>query len=227
MGAAALKQSLGITLNEWTLLEQALTHRSYLNENRQWPLEHNERLEYIGDAVLELVTSEYLFRRYPGFQEGELTILRASLVRNEALAAVAGKFGVWECMYLSKGERRSEGRARDRIVACAVEAIIGAIYLDQGLQSAHSFAMKHILQNVDEALLRKKDAKSEFQEKAQANERITPTYQVLEESGKDHARNFIVGVFLGSTMIATGNGPAKRLAEEAAANEALRIKGWK
>src|SRR3989344_5837414 len=102
MGAAALKQSLGITLNEWTLLEQALTHRSYLNENRQWPLEHNERLEYLGDAVLELVTSEYLFRRYPGFQEGELTILRASLVRNEALAAVAGKFGVWECMYLSK-----------------------------------------------------------------------------------------------------------------------------
>lgn len=227
MGTAALRQRLSIALNDWTLLEQALTHRSYLNDNKQWPLEHNERLEYLGDAVLELVISDHLFRTYPKFQEGELTMLRAKLVRNETLASVAEKFGIWECMHLSKGEQRSEGRTRDRILACAVEAMIGAIYLDQGMRTASSFIMKHVLQDIDEALLRKKDAKSELQEKAQSIEKITPTYQILEESGLDHAKNFIVGVFLGSTMIAKGNGPAKRLAEEEAANEALRIKGWK
>lgn len=227
MGAAALKHRLGITLSDWTLLEQALTHRSYLNDNKQWPLEHNERLEYLGDAVLELVISDYLFKRYPKFQEGELTTLRAKLVRNETLASVAEKFGVWECMHLSKGEQKSEGRARDRITACAIEAIIGALYLDQGIRVATSFVMKHVLQDIDETLLRKKDAKSELQEKAQSFEKATPTYKVLEETGFDHAKNFVVGVFLGSIMIAKGNGPAKRLAEEEAANEALKIKGWK
>ena len=225
MGSAALKQKLGIRLNDWTLLEQALTHRSYLNDNKQWPLEHNERLEFLGDAVLELVISDHLFRTYPGFQEGELTVLRAKLVRNETLAVVAARFCVWECMYVSKGERKAEKRSRDRITACAIEAIIGAIYLDQGMNVVRSFVMSHVLRDIDEALLRSKDAKSEFQEKAQSIERTTPTYSVLEESGPDHAKNFVVGVFLGSTMIATGNGLAKRLAEEEAAKSALSIKG--
>ena len=226
MGTAALKQRLGISLNDWTLLEQALTHRSYLNDNRQWPLEHNERLEFLGDAVLELTISDFLFKTYPRFQEGDLTTLRAKLVRNEVLAGIGDKFGLWECMHLSKGEQRAEKRARDRIVACAIEAIIGAIYLDQGIRAARAFIMKHVLQEIDEAFLEKKDAKSKFQEKAQLFERTTPTYQMLEQSGPDHARDFVVGVFLGSTMIAKGNGPAKRLAEEEAAKSALSTKGW-
>lgn len=227
MGTAALKHKIGIGFNDWTLLEQALTHRSYLNENRQWPLEHNERLEYLGDAVLELIISDYLFRTYPESQEGELTTLRTKLVRNETLAGTAERLGLWEYMHLSKGERRSAGRSRNRIMACTVEAMIGAIYLDQGMRGASSFVMRHVLQDIDEALLEKKDAKSELQEKAQLIEKTTPTYQVLGESGLDHAKNFVVGVFLGSTMIAKGNGPGKRLAEEEAANEALMIKGWK
>jgi len=130
-------------------------------------------------------------------------------------------------MHLSKGERRSAGRSRNRIMACTVEAMIGAIYLDQGMRGASYFVMRHVLQDIDEALLEKKDAKSELQEKAQLIEKTTPTYQVLGESGPDHAKNFVVGVFLGSTMIAKGNGSAKRLAEEEAANQALSIKGWK
>jgi ribonuclease III len=226
MSGVALKQRLGVSLKDWTLLEQALTHRSYLNENRQWPLEHNERLEFLGDTVLELVISNHLFRTYPQFQEGELTQLRAKLVCNEVLARVAEKFNVWESMYLSNGERKSGGRARDRIMACAIEAIIGAVYLDQGLRTVSSFIMKHVLQDIDEALLGSKDGKSELQEKAQAIEKTTPTYQVLEDNGPDHERNYIVGVFLGSTMIATGYGLTKKLAEEEAAKSALKTRGW-
>lgn len=227
MGAAALKHRLGIQLKDWTLVEQALTHRSYLNENKCWPLEHNERLEYLGDAVLELVTTDHLFRTYPNSSEGELTQFRSKIVQNERLAQIGERFGIWDAMYLSKGERRSEGRARERIVACTVEALIGAIYLDQGFRFASSFITKHILQEIDDALLTTKDAKSKFQEKAQAMEGVTPTYRVMSESGLDHAKHFVVGVYLGSAMVATGAGSAKRLAEEEAAKAALDTKGWK
>lgn len=226
MATAALEERLGVKFNDATLLEQALTHRSYVNEHRSYPLEHNERLEFLGDAVLELISSDFLFRSYPRHQEGGLTELRSRLVRNEVLTEVADRLGIWDSMRLGKGSLCVGKRTRDRLTACAIEAIIGALFLDQGLDAARSFVTKHVLRNVHGSVPERDDPKSELQEKAQSIERVTPRYQLLQESGLEHTKTFVVGVFLGSTMVAQGSGPAKKKAEVEAARAALKAKGW-
>lgn len=228
MSDAHLSKELGIQFRNPHLLTEALTHRSFLNENRNWHVGNNERLEFLGDAVLELVISEFLYSLFPSLQEGELTALRSKLVRNETLFRVGDDLSLYERLNLSRGQRNdNSSRVKERLVACAVEALIGAIYLDQGLEAVRSFVNQRLIKYLEQLLSQDSDAKSRFQEEAQRHDRITPTYHLLSESGLDHEKVFIVGVFLGSTMIAKGNGPAKRLAEEEAANEALRIKGWK
>ncbi|MEK7552730.1 MAG: ribonuclease III [Patescibacteria group bacterium] len=210
------------------LLRQALTHRSYLNEHREANWDHNERLEFLGDAVLELVVTDYLFGRYPKETEGDLTAYRAALVNTDTLAEVAIDLGVNDYLLLSKGEAKDTGRARQVILANAFESIIGAIYLDQGLTAARDF----IVNNFDgraEAVIaarRIQDAKSFFQEKAQATEELTPTYEVLSEVGPDHHKTFTVGLYLGTNLVATGVGRSKQEAEQAAARRALVERGW-
>ena len=205
------------------LLLESLTHRSYLNERPSWHLPHNERLEYLGDAVLELVISEELFKKFPDFPEGQLTVLRAALVNYQMLARIAEEIGVDDFILLSRGERRDQGKAREVILANALEAIIGAIYLDQGLEKTRAFVKKFVASHLDEVLKTKsyKDAKSELQEIIQERLKITPTYRVLEESGPAHKRLFKVGVYFGEQFAAEGIGASKQEAELEAAKNAL------
>ncbi len=209
------------------LLLNALTHRSYINENPSWHLEHNERLEFLGDAVLELVVTEHLYRTYPN-PEGELTNWRAALVNAIMLAKIASKLNVNDYMLLSRGEAKDTGRARQYILANAMEAIIGAVYLDQGYQASAKFIHEFVMPELPDILADKsyKDAKSSFQEQAQERVGITPSYEVLQEWGPDHAKNFKVGVFLHKELVAEGVGPAKQDAQQAAAEAALKAKGW-
>ncbi len=209
------------------LLAQALTHRSYLNENPKWQLDHNERLEFLGDAVLELAVTEYLYEHYPN-PEGELTNWRAALVNYQMMAKIAQDLKVNDYLYLSRGESRDTGRARQVILANAMEAIIGAIYLDRGYDISFEFIERTILKELPAILKDKsyKDPKSTFQEKAQDRVGITPAYEVLEQWGPDHARQFRIGVFLGREKIADGVGPSKQDAQQAAAQAALDKKKW-
>lgn len=223
-----LEKHLGIELKNKDLLVQALCHRSYLNENPKSNLEHNERLEFLGDAVLELVTTEYLYKKYPKKNEGELTGLRAALVNAKMLAEIAKELNLNEFLLLSRGEREETGKARIYILANTFEAMIGAIYLDQGYKTCQNFLEKRLISRlpgvIEKGLI--KDAKSRFQEEAQERMGITPTYKALEEFGPDHAKNFIVGVFLEKEMVATGRGSSKQEAEIEAAKKALEKKGW-
>ncbi|MEK7615654.1 MAG: ribonuclease III [Patescibacteria group bacterium] len=209
------------------LLRTALTHRSYLNENPSWNYEHNERLEFLGDAVLELVVTEYLYLNYSN-PEGEMTNWRAALVNSVMLSKVAGKIGLNEHLLLSRGEAKDTGRARQYILANAVEAVIGALYLDQGYEAAKKLIMEFIMDELASILQEKtyRDAKSRFQEEAQERLSITPNYQVLEEWGPDHARNFKVGVYLEKDLVGEGSGPSKQEAQQSAAEDALAKKGW-
>ena len=209
------------------ILLQALTHRSYLNENPKWGQEHNERLEFLGDAVLELVVTEYLYKTYPN-PEGEMTNWRASLVNAVMLARIATEFDLNDYILLSKGEAKDTGRARQYILANAMESLIGAIYLDGGYDASKKFIEKFILKELSGIIENQlyRDAKSLFQEKAQEKAGITPTYEVLKEWGPDHARNFQVGVFLEKEMIGVGDGPSKQEAQQVAASDALKKKGW-
>ena len=222
-----LEQKIGIQFQNKDLLLMALTHRSYLNENPKWGQDHNERLEFLGDAVLELVVTEYLYKTYPN-PEGEMTNWRAALVNAVMLAKIAGEFDLNDYILLSKGEARDTGRARQYILANAMESLIGAIYLDRGYDASEKFINKFILKElpgiIENQLYR--DAKSLFQEKAQEKAGITPTYEVLKEWGPDHARNFQVGVFLEKEMIGVGDGPSKQEAQQVAASDALKKKGW-
>ncbi len=222
-----LESFLDINFKNKDLLLQALTHRSYLNENPKFQLDHNERLEFLGDAVLELVVTDYLYRNYPG-PEGELTALRASLVNSKMLAKVGTSLGVNDFLLLSKGEAKDQGRARQYILTDAVEAIIGAAYLDQGYKLAEKFIHKFILPELDTIIKEKlhKDAKSLFQELAQEKVGITPFYKVLKEWGPDHQRNFKIGVFLAKEQIGEGEGVSKQEAEQGAAKDAIKKKGW-
>jgi ribonuclease-3 len=201
-----------------------------LNENRGSGLEHNERLEFLGDAVLELVVTSYLFRKYPKKPEGELTAFRSAIVNTVSLIKVAETMGLNEFMLLSKGEAKDKGRARAVILANAVEAVIGAIYLDQGYNSAANFISENILNviDIDEIVKTKSwlDAKSRFQEKAQEKVGVTPSYKTLKETGPDHDKQFTLGVFLGDVQVALGSGPSKQEAEQKAAEKALQVKGW-
>ena len=222
-----LEQNLRIKFNNPDLLKQALVHRSYINENPDFYLDNNERLEFLGDAVLELAVTEYLYRNYPN-PEGELTSWRAALVNSKMLSKIAKKLEVDKYLLLSKGEEKDTEKAKECILANAFEAIIGAIYLDKGYEKAKEFIERNIIKELPEIIEKKlyKDPKSRFQEEAQEKVGITPTYKVLEEWGPDHRKHFIVGVFLKEELIAKGEGSSKQEAQEEAAKKALEIKGW-
>ncbi len=222
-----LESKIGIIFKNKDLLLQALTHRSYLNENHNWHLDHNERLEFLGDAVLELVVTDYLYNTYPN-PEGEMTNWRAALVNAIMLAKISSQFDLNDYVLLSRGEAKDTGRARQYILANAVEAVIGSIYLDQGYESSRKFISQFILSELPRIIEHHlyRDAKSLFQEQAQEKVGVTPTYEVLEEWGPDHARNFKVGVFLEKEKIGVGEGPSKQEAQQMAAEDGLKKKGW-
>lgn len=205
-------------------LKEALTHRSYLNENPSWKFQHNERLEFLGDAVLELIVTEILFDKYPKYDEGQLTTFRAALVNYQMLASVSKEFSLEKFLLLSHGEAKDMGRARDVILANAFESLVGAIYLDgnykQVKEFIERFVMPHLEEVIEKGLYR--DAKSLLQEKTQADLKLTPAYKVLEEVGPDHKKLFTVGVYFGDKLITTGKGLSKQDAEVEAAKKALQ-----
>jgi ribonuclease-3 len=225
---AKFEEISGIIFKNKELLRRAFTHRSYLNENRGMESSHNERLEFLGDAVLELLVTEYLFEKYPDSNEGDLTAYRASLVNAITLSEAAQKINVNDFLLLSKGEAKDTGKARQYILANTMEAIIGAIYLDQGYDSAKYFISKNLFHLIDKIIEDKSwiDAKSQFQEKAQEEESLTPQYKSLKEEGPDHDKRFTIGVYLGDQLVAEGEGMSKQEAEQAAARKALEIKKW-
>jgi len=222
-----LEKKLNLSFKNKDLLVQAFCHRSYLNEHPDFYLDHNERLEFLGDAVLELIVTEHLYRNYK-VPEGELTNWRAALVNAQNLARIAKNLGFEDYLLLSKGEAQDTGKARQYILANTFEAFLGGLYLDQGLEKTREFVKTHLLPDlpriIKEGLY--KDAKSRFQEEAQERVKITPTYRVLKEWGPDHAKHFVVGVFLGEQLVAQGEGSSKQEAEEEAAQNALKIKNW-
>jgi len=223
-----LEKKLGLKFKDKDLLHQAFTHRSYLNENPDFKLDHNERLEFLGDAVIELIVTEHLFKDYPEKAEGDLTNWRAALVNAKMLTSVAEDLGFNEFLLLSRGEGKELGKARAYILANAFEALLGALYLDSGYKPCDDFIKKYLLVNLAEIIKdgSYKDAKSKFQEEAQERVSITPNYKVIKESGPDHEKNFIVGVYLDKELVAEGKGTSKREAEEAAAELALDVKKW-
>ena len=218
---------LGLTFKNIDLLVEALTHRSYLNEHKAAG-PHNERLEFLGDAVLELAATHFLFNKFPSKPEGDLTAYRASLVNTVSLAESAKKMGLNDMLLLSKGEAKDTGRARDIILANAFEAVLGAIYLDQGYESAEAFVARHLYTKIDLIIENRayQDAKSRLQEAAQEKKNITPTYKTLTEEGPDHDKKFTVGVFLHDEEIGRGEGKSKQEGEQAAALSALDKTGW-
>jgi len=210
------------------VLLSAITHRSYLNEHREATWEHNERLEFLGDAVLELVVTDYLFHKYPEKPEGELTAVRAALVNTVSLAAASEELGVNDYLLMSKGEAKDVGRARQYILANAFEACIGAIYLDQGYEAAKTFIADRLFSKTDEIVRKRlwQDAKSRFQELSQEYASVTPTYETVAQNGPDHDRVFTVGVYLKQELVAEGQGRSKQEAEQQAAERAIEAKGW-
>jgi len=228
MEFGAFEKKIGHTFKDKRLLEQAFTHRSYLNENKSAGREHNERLEFLGDAVLELVVTEFLFAKYPQKPEGELTAYRAALVNTISIAGAATALGMNEFLLLSRGESRDTGRARQIILANAFEALIGALHLDAGYAVAKKFIADQLFHKTEEVVAKRlwQDAKSKLQEIAQERMKITPTYEVSSQSGPDHDRTFVVAAFIGEEKIAEGEGRSKQEAEQAAAEKALVVKGW-
>jgi len=221
---------LRVKFNNKDLLKQALVHRSYLNEHPDFPLNHNERLEFLGDAVLELIVTEYLFKNYPEKEEGELTNWRASLVNAKMLSIIADEIKIEGYLYLSKGEAKDkDSKARQFILADAVEAIIGAIYLDLGTVATEKFIQEKIISKLDYILENKLyfDPKSKFQETAQEKYSITPHYKVLSESGPDHDKIFEVGLYLANELVSRGKGSSKQEAQVKAAEAGTKKKGWK
>jgi len=222
-----LEKKLNIDFKNKALLEQAFCHRSYLNENPSFHSDHNERLEFLGDAVLELVVTEYLFKNYDN-PEGEMTNWRAALVNAITLSEIANKLNFGDFLLLSKGEVKDTGKARQYILANTFESFLGALYLDQGFEVCRDFVEKTVLcelpRILKEGLYR--DAKSHFQEQAQERVRITPTYKVIKEWGPDHAKSFVIGVFLDKELVAEGEGSSKQEAEEQAARNGLIAKDW-
>ncbi|MFA6423315.1 MAG: ribonuclease III [Patescibacteria group bacterium] len=220
------EEKIGFIFNDKNLLRQVFVHRSYINESPGFDLDHNERLEFLGDAVLELVVTEYLYKNYKN-PEGELTNWRAALVRGAMLSELAAVIEMEEFLYLSKGEAKSAGKARQIILANAFEALIGAIYLDQGYEASSKFIEKNLLYRLEEILEKKLyiDSKSRLQEIAQEQKGITPNYSLLKEFGPDHSKSFTIGVFLGDNLLGEGSGSSKQAAEQAAASNALE--NWK
>lgn len=228
MDFSKFEEYAGTAFKDKQLLRQAFVHRSFLNENKASTLEHNERLEFLGDAVLELIVTEYLFKKFPGKPEGELTAYRSALVNANTLASVADGIHVNDFLLLSKGEAKDNGRARQVILANAMESIIGAIFLDSGYGAAEKFVSQHVLPLTEKIIEQGSfiDSKSLFQEKAQENTGITPAYKTTKEEGPDHSKIFTVGVYLETELIVEGEGKSKQEAEQSAAQKALQIKGW-
>lgn len=223
-----LQALLSVQFNDVKVLLSAITHRSYLNEHREATQEHNERLEFLGDAVLELVVTDFLFNKYLDKPEGELTAVRAALVNTVSLSESSTKLGINDYLLMSKGEAKDTGRARNYILANAFEALIGALYIDQGYEAAKDFIAKHLFSKTEKIVDKQlwQDPKSRFQELAQEQTNITPTYETLGQVGPDHDRVFTVGVFLGKEKVAEGQGRAKQEAEQEAALKAMEVKNW-
>jgi len=225
MNISKLEEGINYTFEKKDYLHEAITHRSYLNEHHSWKYSHNERLEFLGDAVLEIAVTEELFNRYSDKDEGWMTSVRAALVNYIMLSQVAKEINLEEFLLMSKGEQKDSGRGRDVILANAMESLIGAIHLDGGYPAAKKFVNKFVLGHLSEVISKSLyvDAKSLLQEKVQASLKITPHYQTIEEAGPDHEKTFKVGVYFGSELIATGEGQAKQDGEVEAAKRALEI----
>ncbi len=218
----------GIIFKDKNLLKQAFIHRSYINENPNTGMTHNERLEFLGDAVLELIVTDFLYRKYDNYTEGELTAVRSALVNAVIISDVALASGMNDFLLLSKGEMKDMGKARQYILANTYEAFIGAVYLDQGYDAVNEYVSKSLLPKTEEIVKKKlwRDAKSLVQEKAQEYVGVTPFYKVLSESGPDHDKCFNVGILFGPDLIAEGKGKSKQEAEQKAAEAALKAKNW-
>lgn len=218
----------GIVFKDKDLLKQAFVHRSYINENPRSGLSHNERLEFLGDAVLELAVTDFLYKKYPVFTEGELTAIRSALVNAIIISGVASELGMNDYLLLSKGEAKDKGKARQYILANTYEAYVGAVYLDGGYKAAEKFIKEFLLPHTEEIVSKKlwRDSKSLVQEKSQEKLAVTPSYKVLSESGPDHDKHFTIGIFFGNDLIAEGKGKSKQEAEQKAAEAALKAKKW-
>jgi len=225
---SSLEKKFNLKFKNKDFLIQAFTHRSYLNENPDFYLTHNERLEFLGDAVIELVVTEYLFKNYPEKPEGELTNWRAALVNAKILSEIARKLDFNDFLLLSKGEAKETGKARQYILANTFEAFVGSLYIDKGYETCQKFIEKNVIGELPRIIKNRlfKDAKSLFQEEAQEKVGITPTYKVLRQWGPDHAKHFIIGVFLRNKLVAEGEGSSKQEAEVAAAKKALATEDW-
>ena len=224
-----LEKNIGIVFKNKDLLQQALVHRSYINEHPDFNIGHNERLEFLGDAVLEIIVTEYLYINFPDKPEGDLTNWRASLVNSKMLYKIADKLNFENFLLLSKGESKDKNsKARQYILADSVEAVIGAIYLDQGFEIAKDFILKNVVVDLKDILKNKTyvDAKSRFQEMSQEIVGITPSYKVIKEEGPDHAKKFTVGLYLNDELVAVSEGSSKQEAQTKAAEEGLKIKKW-
>lgn len=219
-----IEKKIDIKFRDKDLLLQAFVHRSYLNENRGFKLDHNERLEFLGDAALELIVTEYLYKNFPN-PEGELTNWRAALVRGTTISKVAKKLGFEDHLLLSKGESKSTGKARELILANTFEAVLGAIYLDQGYETCDKYIKKNLIPYLDEIISKQlyQDSKSRFQELVQEKTGITPIYKLESEEGPDHAKTFVMGVYIEEKKIAEGSGASKQSAEQEAAREAIEV----
>ena len=222
------EEAIGVTFKNRDLLAQAFIHRSYLNENPRTGLEHNERLEFLGDAVLELAVTDFLYRTYPESPEGELTSYRAALVNANTMADFANEINMNDLLFLSRGEAKDTGKARLYILANAIEALIGAMYLDQGYAVTEKFIDRFLHKRAADVVKKKlwRDSKSLVQEKAQEHVGVTPAYKVIRETGPDHDKHFTIGIFFGSDKIAEGRGHSKQEAEQDAARLAIEVKHW-
>ncbi len=222
------ERSVDITFADKGLLQHAFIHRSYINENPRSGLAHNERLEFLGDAVIELIVTDYLYRTYATHNEGELTAYRSALVNAVVIGDVAATLKMNDYLLLSKGESKDTGRARQTILANTYESFVGALYLDQGYETSRLFVMTTLVPQLADIIAKKtwKDAKSQIQEEAQEHVGVTPSYRVISETGPDHDKYFTIGIFFGDQKIAEGKGRSKQEGEQKAAAAALEAKGW-
>ena len=223
-----LEKNIGIEFTDKKMLDMAFIHKSYVNEHKDKKMEYNERLEFLGDAVLELVVTDFLYKTFPEQKEGVMTNWRSALVQGKHLAEIAIELNLGVYLYLSRGEEHSGGRKKNYILANTLEALIGAIYLDKGYETAHHFIHEFILKRLEDILAKGLhiDAKSRFQELSQDLLGITPEYRVLKEEGPDHNKSFTMGAYIGDELIGEGQGSSKQKAEQEAAQAALKKKNW-
>ena len=224
----SFEKKLHISFSDKNLLQQAFIHRSYINEHKGTQLKHNERLEFLGDAVLELVVTDFLFTKYTSVPEGRLTAYRSALVRTESISAAARKMGMNDLLMLSKGESQDQGKARDYILANTFEAFVGAVYIDLGYEAAKNIIAETLFPNIESIIADGtwRDAKSFVQEKAQEVYSETPSYELVSAVGPDHDKHFIMAIYFGDKKIAEGSGNSKQKAQQDAAQNAITQEGW-